>query len=177
MSSRNWICNFRLTCSFILLVVGLLILIGCSQSQTGSADSLAWNKKIAVAVIHAEAESLGQLLKNIPNKTDQINLIRTAIDSVRFYDDKSGYFYVYDYYCVNIAHATQKALLDSNLYNHQDSHGKYVIRELSAAAANGGGFVEFYWLKPGTTGEKRKMGYVEPIPGSAYFIGTGVYLE
>ncbi|MFA4839764.1 MAG: cache domain-containing protein [Candidatus Neomarinimicrobiota bacterium] len=39
------------------------------------------------------------------------------------------------------------------------------------------GFVEFYWIKPGATGEKKKLGYVEPIPGTEYFIGTSVYLE
>ncbi|MFA7711690.1 MAG: cache domain-containing protein, partial [Candidatus Neomarinimicrobiota bacterium] len=50
-------------------------------------------------------------------------------------------------------------------------------RELSAAAATGGGFVEFYWVKPGATGEKRKLGYVEPIKNTDYFIGTGVYME
>jgi len=177
MFRRNWTGQVRLTRATILLMAGLGILNSCSQSKTESADSLGWNKKIAQTVIHAEAVSLGQLLKNITNKTEQIELIRMAIDSVRFYEDHSGYFYVYQYDCVNVAHATQKDLPGKNLYNHQDTHDKFVIRELSAAAANGGGFVEFYWLKPGTTGEKQKMGYVEPIPGTDYFIGTGVYLE
>jgi len=52
-----------------------------------------------------------------------------------------------------------------------------VIRELAAKAQSGGGYVEYYWIKPGETGEKKKLGYVEPIPHTTYFIGTGVYLE
>jgi signal transduction histidine kinase len=44
-------------------------------------------------------------------------------------------------------------------------------------AKSGGGYVEFYWIKPGDTGEKKKLGYVESIPNTKYFIGTGVYLE
>jgi signal transduction histidine kinase len=40
----------------------------------------------------------------------------------------------------------------------------------------GGGYVEFYWVKPGFKTEFKKLGYVEPIPGTNYFIGTGVYL-
>jgi len=40
----------------------------------------------------------------------------------------------------------------------------------------GGGFVEYYWVKPGIKGEHKKIGYVEPIPNTEYFIGTGVYL-
>jgi signal transduction histidine kinase len=96
---------------------------------------------------------------------------------ISFYNDSSGNFYVYDYDCVNIAHARQKDLQGQNLYDYTDTRGKYVIRDLSAMAQAGGGYVEFYWIKPGDTGEKKKLGYVEPIPNTDYFIGSGVYLE
>jgi len=81
-----------------------------------------------------------------------------------------------DYNCVNIAHATQKDLQGKNLFDYKDTKGKYVIRELADAAKKGGGMVEYYWIKPGSKGELKKLGYVEPIPGTNYFIGTGVYL-
>ncbi len=53
--------------------------------------------------------------------------------------------------------------------------GLYVIRELSAAAQGGGGFVIYHWPHPETREEQEKVGYVEPIPGTDYFIGTGYY--
>ncbi len=161
-----------------VLIFSILFLFSCTEEKiVNSCDTLEWNKKIAKNVVHTHAIMISEFIKDIPDTTDRILFIRNAIDSVRFYDDKSGYFYVYNFDCLNIAHATQKDLQGQNLYNHQDAKGKYVIRELSAAAQNGGGYVEFYWLKPGETGEKRKMGYVEPIPNSNYFIGSGVYLE
>ncbi|PIS29788.1 MAG: C50 carotenoid epsilon cyclase [Candidatus Marinimicrobia bacterium CG08_land_8_20_14_0_20_45_22] len=163
--------------SFALFLTLMLTFVACENETTNSDDDLYWNKKIAQEVVHTHAVMLGETLKGEPTEAEKIALICTSIDSVRFYDDESGYFYVYDYDCVNIAHATQKDLQGQNLYNYQDTHGKYVIRELSAAAQNGGGFVEFYWIKPGSTGEKKKLGYVEPIPGTDYFIDTGVYLE
>jgi hypothetical protein len=49
-------------------------------------------------------------------------------------------------------------------------------RKVYRPAHVGGGFVEFYWVKPGETGEHPKLGYVEPIPNTNYFIGSGVYL-
>jgi signal transduction histidine kinase len=67
-------------------------------------------------------------------------------------------------------------LQGKNLYDYKDGKGNFVIRDLSTAAKNGGGFVEFYWGKPGSTNEFKKLGYVEPIPGTNYFIGSGVYL-
>ncbi len=168
---------------FCFVIVLFAILIGissCQKCETDPADivaaTLETNKKIAVAVVHASAIGLSESLKNIPDSAEGVLFIRTYIDSIRFYDDKSGYFYVYNYQCINIAHATQKDLQGQNLYNHQDSKGKYVVRELSATARAGGGFVEFYWVKPGETGEKLKIGYVEPIPGTNYWIGSGVYI-
>ena len=159
----------------------LTLLIAACKKETKSDSSvdeaaLNANKKTAVAVVHASAVGLGQLLITMPDSSAKVMSIRTYIDSIRFYEDKSGYFYVYNYQCINIAHATQKDLLLKDLYNYQDSRGKYVIRELSAAASRGGGFVEYYWIKPGETGEKLKIGYVEPIPGTNFFIGTGVYV-
>lgn len=156
-----------------LCAILLLMTVSCSNSQ---ADLNA-EKQTAQAVVHSAAVGLGNILKNYPNETDRINLIRDYIDPVRFYPDQSGYFYVYNFDCVNIAHATQKNLQDQNLTNYQDSKGNYVIQLLSAAAKNGGGFVEYYWIKPNTSPqvEQQKIGYVEPIPGTDYFIGTGVY--
>ncbi|RPI20568.1 MAG: C50 carotenoid epsilon cyclase [Acidobacteria bacterium] len=137
---------------------------------------LQTSKQVAIAAVHTAAVGLGAALKSVTNVQDSINQVRVFIDPIRFNPDGLGYFYVYDYDCINIAHATQKDLQGQNLYDHQDTRGKYVIRELALAAKNGGGFVEFYWVKPGDTGEHPKLGYVEPIPNTNYFIGSGVYL-
>jgi len=165
----------------IILIIALfsLTLTTISVDTCFAADkekSIECYKEIAKTVVHATAFGLGEILKDVKTEENRIALIRAFISPIRFYPDKSGYFYGYDFKCVNIAHATQKDLQGKNLYDHKDVKGKYVIRELSAAAKKGGGFVEFYWVKPGTKGEKKKLGYVEPIPGTDYFIGTGVYL-
>jgi signal transduction histidine kinase len=118
---------------------------------------------------------LGAICTDQDGAEQCVSLIREFIDPVRFYPDQSGYFYVYDFDCVNIAHATQKDLVGKNLYDYQDCKGKYVIRELAAMAKKGGGFISYHWVKPGSEGEQLKLGYVEPIPGTDYFIGTGVY--
>ena len=133
-------------------------------------------KETAKTVVHSTAAGLGEILKSVKTEKERVAMIRSFIKPVRFYSDKSGYFYVYDFNCLNIAHATQKDLQGKNLYDYKDGKGKFVIRELSTAAKKGGGYVEFYWVKPGSKSEFKKLGYVEPIPETNYFIGTGVYL-
>jgi len=166
---------------FMFALAAILFLSGCCHMKKDRpagkcGDGLETGKKIAAAATHVSAVGLGALLADVQEESARVEIIRKYIAPIRFYDDLSGYFYVYNFDCLNIAHATQKDLPGRNLADHQDVKGKYVIRELSAAAKRGGGYVEFYWVKPGDTGEKRKMGYVEPIPGTEYFIGTGVYI-
>lgn len=142
-----------------------------------SSNDLVCKKRIAATAVHSAALGLGGIITNITNEKDRIELIRAFITPIRFYPDKSGYFYVYDTNCVNIAHAVQKDLQGKNLYDYQDIKGKFVIRELAAKAKEGGGFVEYYWVHPDSEGEHKKIGYVELIPGTSYFIGSGVYLN
>lgn len=145
-------------------------------AQTNNNTSIECQKDIAKTIVHAAASGLGEILKDVKTEDKRIAMIQAFISKIRFYSDNSGYFYAYDFNCVNIAHATQKELPGKNLYDHKDAKGKYDIRALTAAAKKGGGFVDYYWLKPGVKGEQKKLGYVEPIPGTNYFIGTGVYL-
>jgi signal transduction histidine kinase len=156
------------------MVLVLATSTGCKKTED---ETLDWNKKIAVAYVHSYAVSIGAAVTEMKDDSTRIAYIRRAIDPISFYPDSSGYFYVYSFDCWNIAHARQKNLQGTNLYDYTDSRGKFVIRELSAMAKTSGGFVEFYWIKPGETGEKQKLGYVEPIPNTNYFIGSGVYLE
>jgi len=159
-----------------LLYWTVFFIVGTAKTSVADDNEQLCAKDVGVVSVRIAATGLGSILNKLKIAKDRIPLIRDFIDPVRFYTDKSGYFYVYNYQCVNIAHATQKDLQGKNLYDYKDSRGKFVIRELSAAAQKGGGFVEYYWVKPGEKGEKKKLGYVEPIPGTDYFIGTGIYL-
>jgi signal transduction histidine kinase len=134
------------------------------------------NKEIAKVAVHSLATGFAALLSKAESEEEINSIFQNFIDKTRFYSDSSGYFYVYTMNCVCVAHATQKDLINKNLYDFKDIKGNYVIRDLSAAAKKGGGFVEYYWVKPGTTEQIKKLGYVEPIPGTYYFIGTGVYI-
>jgi signal transduction histidine kinase len=158
-----------------LCLVLLLAVVGCGGNNISKLES---DKQVAVAVAHSTAVGLGEVLKNYQSETDRTNLIRTYIDQIRFYPDQSGYLFVDNYDCLSIALPNPKELEGQDLYNYQDSKGNYVTRMLAAAARNGGGFVEYYLVKPGSTsaGEQKKISYAEPIPGTNYFIGAGVYI-
>lgn len=174
MLKSNWMWKSILV-SMVFFLSGLTW-SGFTRPAWAADQQGACQKQVAVTMVHSTAAGLSGLLKNIPDEKKRIELMRAYIDPIRFYPDKSGYFYIYNLDCVNLAHATQKDLQSKNLFSYKDSKGKLVIQELASAAKKGGGFVEYHWIKPGSQKEEKKLGYVEPIPGTKYFIGTGIYL-
>lgn len=127
----------------VLLIVTIIIpgLISCNKSIDNSSENnateTAKNKKIAVAVVHASIVGISEALESYPDSAPGVQFIRTCIDSIRFCGDNSGYFYVYNYQCINIAPATRKDLQGNNLCNYRDLAGNYVIRLLAATAKYG----------------------------------------
>jgi signal transduction histidine kinase len=146
------------------------------MAKTSEEITPAAYKQIMTAVVHASALGLSEVLKKYKTESERTDFIRTYINKIRFYPDQTGYFFVYNLDGVNIALPNPNEWQGKNLYDHKDSHGKYAIREIAAAAKKGGDFVEYYWAKPGAAGEQKKLGYAETIPGTNYFIGTGVYI-
>ena len=151
-------------------------MVNSSQRNPAEDAKLATNKQIMVTLIHATAVGLSEVLIKYPSEAERTEFIRTYIEKIAFFPDQSGYLYVYDFNGLNIGIPHFKDLEGKNQIDLKDSKGTYIIRELSAVAKNGGGFVEFYRPKPGSTEEHKKLGYAEPIPGTNYFIGTGVYI-
>ena len=130
-------------------------------------------EKIQVAT-RSMAEALGELLRG-ESEERAVEIIRKAIDGIRFEDDQSGYFFVYKG-TVNVALPAKKDAQGKDLGDLKDSGGRYFVREIAAKAQEGGGFVEYVFPKPGK-GDQPKLSYATKIPGTPYWIGTGVYLD
>ena len=165
----------------IILILVLFIAFSLSISSETELPtenySLQCRKQIAATLVRCTATGLSELLNDVSDEQERIKLIQTFVSKIRFYSDNSGYLFVNDNNCVNIAYPLDSNLQGKNLYDHQDIKGKYTFREGAAIAKNGGGFLEYYWIFPGTEKEQKKISYIEPIPGTDYWIGAGIYLN
>lgn len=125
-------------------------------------------------VTHASASGIAKFTAGLP-EDEQLRVIADYVEKSRFEDDKSGYFYVYKG-TVCTAHPVQKNLIGKDLGTTADKNGVRYVAELNRAVASGGGFVDFIFPKPGA-GDVFKLGYAEAIPGTPFWIGTGVYID
>ncbi len=143
-------------------------------AKTGEVMLADQQAKVRVAT-HAVALAAGHAIEAVSDHSKQIELVRKMIDDVRYEEDSSGYFFVYEG-TTCVALPTKKELQGKDLGQAKDKNGIYFVKELHDAASKGGDFVRFVFNKPGA-GEVDKLGYAEMIPGTKMWIGTGVYLD
>lgn len=130
-------------------------------------------EKIKIST-HSLAVSISNMLKGVEAEDEKIAVIRKAVQGIRFEKDQSGYFFV-NKGTVALAHINE-SLLGKDLKDVKDKNNVYLIKDLMEQAQKGGGFVTYIWDKPDKK-DVPKIAYAQMIPGTEYFIGTGVYID
>lgn len=102
--------------------------------------------------------------------------LKLIIDSSRY--GKSGYFWVNDTSSVIVIHPIKPELNGKDMIDYKDKNGKQIFKEFSAVAkANGEGFVDYVWPKPGFEAPQLKVSFVKLFKPYNWVIGTGEYVE
>lgn len=128
------------------------------------------------SLVDAEAADLADKLKGLTSREEIISATIKETDPIRFFEDLSGYYFTYDLSGVRINVPINKAANGKNLLDAKDDKGKLFVDEFVKTAKNGGGFVEYYFEKPGK-GSQPKLSYVKLISGTDILIGTGIYID
>ena len=165
----------------ILLLAGVSVVLYSLSSHIGDMGTTMARDGLYAAqearikdVTSSTADGLAALVAG-KDEAAQLALITNFVEKARFEDDNSGYFFVYRG-TVCAAHPVQKTLVGKDLGGTSDKSGVYYVRDLAAKAAQGGGFARFVFPKPGV-GDVLKLGYAENIPGTPFWMGTGVYID
>lgn len=88
------------------------------------------------------------------------------------------YIFMFDTNVNMIMHPLSKKLNDTNVSHIKDPEGKNLFVEMvQVAKANGSGFVEYHWPKPGDDKPLPKKSYVKLIPELNWVIGSGIYTD
>ncbi len=130
--------------------------------------------KIQVAT-HSMALSLGKAISRVSDVEQQKKILRESVKDIRFEKDQTGYFFIYEG-TRNVALPTSPETVGKDLGQSRDKNGVFFVKEMYENAKNGGGFIEYIWPKPGS-GDTPKLAFSEIIPGSNFWIGTGIYID
>jgi methyl-accepting chemotaxis protein len=103
--------------------------------------------------------------------------IFAKFDTLRFFDDKSGYIFIYNEDGTNVLLPTNKSLQGKNLTHLKDSKGVYFVKELLEAAKKGGGLVKYEFPKVKDGKPLLKFAYAVAFKPYNWMMGTGVYVD
>ncbi|MCV9960684.1 methyl-accepting chemotaxis protein [Pararhizobium sp. BT-229] len=99
-----------------------------------------------------------------------------AIQAMRYQD--SGYFFITDMKSMIIMHPIKPALNGTDQTENKDPTGKHIFVEFAKTVkAEGKGFVDYYWPKPGVEEPVLKYSHVAGFAPWGWIVGTGVYAD
>ncbi|WP_394787332.1 methyl-accepting chemotaxis protein [Rhodoferax sp.] len=90
----------------------------------------------------------------------------------------SEYFWINDMQPVMVMHPIKPELDGKNLSENKDPTGKHLFVEfVNTVKAQGSGYVNYLWPKPGSESPVQKVSYVKGFAPWGWVIGSGVYVD
>lgn len=111
------------------------------------------------------------------SKKELYKIINDNMKDIRFFNDNSGYFFIYDAKdAISISLPATPSFVGKSLINLEDKNKKNLFNSYKQVMKkNNEGFDTWYWNKPNNTIKMKKIGYVKLFEPLNIVIGTAVY--
>jgi len=137
----------------------------------------------SVSTLFAQNRQPEDVVKKVRELATSISKAQNSVEDIKWKWGKKGN-YAFLINCSNmkmIKHPVKPKLEGQDLSNLQDKTGSYFFLEYCAMADKSpeiGGWVEYWWPKPGEDEPSKKISYVYAVPGeSNKVVCSGIYTE
>ena len=161
-----------------LALIGLLAL--CLTALFQLKDSMMEDRKektrnlvevgIGIVAHHHKLVSAGKL-----SEADAKTAARDSLRALRY--GKDDYYFGFETSGVYVLHGGNPAIEGQQKIDMKDTNGKFMIKELIAAAQAGGGFVDYWFPRAGQQKAEPKLGYAALFAPWNWVLGTGIYID
>jgi polar amino acid transport system substrate-binding protein len=159
----------------LFTLMALVFFAGCTQPVSAPAD------KGTVPATTAAGSTKEQMVAFVKEAVAYAHSHDKATALAEF-SNRSGsfvrgdlYLYAYDFNGTTIAHPVNPEKIGVNRLYETDALGNFFIYDLRAAAINGSGFDEYYYINPVHNNRvEKKLGYVEKVDDT-WWLGSGIY--
>ena len=105
-----------------------------------------------------------------------IQKIQTKLRDTRFFNDLSGYYFIFDMDGTCLMHGVNPSMEGKEHLSLIDGDGKYFIKDtIEHLQKENAFFTTWSWKNPQDTKYRKKMGYVKKFEPLNFFIGSGRY--
>jgi methyl-accepting chemotaxis protein len=179
MSLKSMPVMYRLILVLVVALAGTLLLSAVALQQYRSQMVTDYQRAVrslvevahGIVAHHHELERSGALTREQAQAA-----AKAALRGLRY--DGVEYFWVNDSGPVMVMHPIRPELEGQNLSANQDPTGKHLFREfVRVANAQGAGFVDYMWPKPGASAPQPKLSYVQMFKPWDWIVGSGIYVD
>lgn len=132
-------------------------------------------KQVEIAVSIAEDVYKQGKESSLPEEQISLN-VRDALRSIT-YDNDIGYIFAYAENGDRVVYNKAQESEGKNYIGVKDSNDVYLIKDLIAKGKEGGGFVEYQWVKEKDGPLFPKVSYAKEFTPYKWMIGTGAYMD
>ena len=161
------------TIAALIVLFAVLLINGKSQMLGDRQDKVRNLVEVAhTTVAHYEQEARAGRLSVEDAKKAAMN----AVKAMRY--DKVEYFWINDLTDLMVMHPIKPELDGKKLDQLKDKNGKFLFSEFNKVVkAQGAGFVDYLWPKPGSEEGVPKISYVMGFEPWGWVIGSGIYVD
>jgi len=160
-------------------LVGVLAVGYLHQTDVGPTELAARKTKLRNLVEAATSVAAGyhaRAQQGTMTTEEAQAAAKDAIGAMRY--GQKDYFWINDMGPTMVMHPTKPELNGKDLSGNADPDGKLLFVEfVKVVRADGAGYVEYLWPKPGEDEPVAKLSYVAGFEPWGWVIGTGVYVD
>ncbi len=176
---QNWSVSARMHLLGVISILGLVLL--CAAALVMLRHSMLEDRKAKIRNLTEYAYSQLAYYEEL-QRSGKMTLEEAqqhAKESLRKarYDDKE-YFWLNDFHPRSVMHPIKPELQGRDMTDNRDPTGKQLYVEfVRVVRANGAGFVDYQWSKPGSEQAVPKLSYVKGFAPWDWIVGTGIYID
>jgi methyl-accepting chemotaxis protein len=176
---RNAPIIVKLTAVAIIAAIGVLLMSATRLAAIRPAEMDARQTKVRNLVESAQSLAASYHKRVLDKKATTEQAQRDTLAALRDmrYDQKE-YFWVNDMRAWMLMHPIKPELDGTDVSTMADPNGKRLFVEfVKTVEADGAGFVNYLWPKPGHPNPVPKISYVSGFAPWNWVIGTGIYID
>ena len=156
-------------------LVGVALFAGNAFKQSMVTDKIDFTRHMVEAARNVAKTFDAKVASGEMDLNTAQAAAKAAIGGMRY--GNGDYFFVYDYSGTSIVHGLYPDRVGKNFLNTPDAKGYAYLADLIAKARSGGGYVYYYFAKPGVDGAVRKVSSALAYEPWGWTVGTGIYLD
>ncbi len=175
----SWRVSARMRFLLVLILIGLSTLSVVALIQL--KDSMLEDRKVKTKNLVETATGLLAYHQKQAQagKVSDADAQRLAIESLRgLRYNGADYFFIFDLNHNYVLSPPKPEIEGKNVADLKDARGKLFVQEfISTAQKSDGGYVDYWFPRPGQQSAEPKLSYVTKFAPWGWVIGTGIYVD